>query len=444
MKINRLSLIFILIVMPLFFVNCDDGDENSPNDVLGPYVKVDNPFISIDGINVENFPIMDGSDSTMPLRWIIACNLLKLNYQWIKPPMPLWTWDVLPDYEGKMTEEERYNLAIKMQHANTHGSFVNLIDGTVDLIITARSISRDEKVYAQEKGVELLESPIAKDALIFIVNPKNPIGSLSSQQIQQIYTGTIRNWSGVGGVNAEISPYIRNSNSGSQEKMETMVMEGLEMYDWPEMYVGEGMISPYLQIQLDENGIAYTPFYYYDTMVDSDETKAIAVNGIMPSKETIIDGTYPYITEVYVAVRSDIDRSSMAYKLYEALVTSGTATLETALFRVPQAVCYHTPMGKIIAFLKRHVLKVKYISLVNLIAGREIVRELVADTMTVAQMQSELHRLLADKAYRLRMLTGYDEVRAHLGKNGAPMEAAKLIYHFISSPIEQTTRNVKA
>ena len=127
-----------------------------------------------------------------------------------------------------------------------------------------------------------------------------------------------------------------------------------------------------------------------------------------------------------------------------ALVTSGTATLETALFRVPQAVCYHTPMGKIIAFLKRHVLKVKYISLVNLIAGREIVRELVADTMTVAQMQSELHRLLADKAYRLRMLAGYDEVRAHLGKNGAPMEAAKLIYHFISSPIEQTTRNVKA
>ena len=127
-----------------------------------------------------------------------------------------------------------------------------------------------------------------------------------------------------------------------------------------------------------------------------------------------------------------------------ALVTSGTATLETALFRVPQAVCYHTPMGKIIAFLKRHVLKVKYISLVNLIAGQEIVRELVADTMTVAQMQSELHRLLADKAYRLRMLAGYDEVRAHLGKNGAPMEAAKLIYHFISSPIEQTTRNVKA
>lgn len=110
-----------------------------------------------------------------------------------------------------------------------------------------------------------------------------------------------------------------------------------------------------------------------------------------------------------------------------ALVTSGTATLETALFRVPQAVCYHTPMGKIAAFLKRHLLKVRYISLVNLIADREVVRELVADTMTVAQMKAELHRLLADRDYRLRMLDGYDEIRARLGKTGAPAEAARLI-----------------
>lgn len=87
-----------------------------------------------------------------------------------------------------------------------------------------------------------------------------------------------------------------------------------------------------------------------------------------------------------------------------ALVTSGTATLETALFRVPQAVCYHTPIGKVIAFLKRHILKVKYISLVNLIANREVVKELVADTMTVEQVRSELNRILYDKEYRRQML----------------------------------------
>ena len=108
-----------------------------------------------------------------------------------------------------------------------------------------------------------------------------------------------------------------------------------------------------------------------------------------------------------------------------ALVTSGTATLETALFRVPQAVCYHTPIGKVVAFLKRHILKVKYISLVNLIADREVVRELVADTMTVEQMRNELGRLLHDDAYKKLMLEGYDEVAQKLGEPGAPQRAAK-------------------
>ena len=108
-----------------------------------------------------------------------------------------------------------------------------------------------------------------------------------------------------------------------------------------------------------------------------------------------------------------------------ALVTSGTATLETALFRVPQAVCYHTPIGKVVAFLKRHILKVKYISLVNLIADREVVRELVADTMTVEQMRNELGRLLHDDAYKKLMLEGYDEVAQRLGEPGAPQRAAK-------------------
>ena len=108
-----------------------------------------------------------------------------------------------------------------------------------------------------------------------------------------------------------------------------------------------------------------------------------------------------------------------------ALVTSGTATLETALFRVPQAVCYHTPLPKLIAFLKRHVLKVPYISLVNLIAGKEVVRELVADTMTVEQMRGELQRLLYDLKRKNELRDGYDEMARRLGEPGAPMRAAR-------------------
>lgn len=107
-----------------------------------------------------------------------------------------------------------------------------------------------------------------------------------------------------------------------------------------------------------------------------------------------------------------------------ALVTSGTATLETALFRVPQVVCYHTPIGKVIAFLKRHILSVKFISLVNLIAGREVVKELVADTMTVEQVRSELERILYNKSYRRQMLDGYEYMASRLGEAGAPKQAA--------------------
>lgn len=108
-----------------------------------------------------------------------------------------------------------------------------------------------------------------------------------------------------------------------------------------------------------------------------------------------------------------------------ALVTSGTATLETALFRVPQVVCYHTPVGKLVSFLRKHILKVKFISLVNLIAGREVVRELVADTMTVENMRNELKRLLFQEDYRRKMLDGYKEMAQLLGPAGAPRHAAR-------------------
>lgn len=109
---------------------------------------------------------------------------------------------------------------------------------------------------------------------------------------------------------------------------------------------------------------------------------------------------------------------------HTALVTSGTATLETALFKVPQVVCYYTPVGKIIAFLRKKVLKVKYISLVNLIVNRLIIQELVADTMTKKHLDKELNKLISDDKYRKTMLDNYKEMQVILGEEGAPTHAA--------------------
>ena len=119
-----------------------------------------------------------------------------------------------------------------------------------------------------------------------------------------------------------------------------------------------------------------------------------------------------------------------------ALVTSGTATLEAALFRVPQAVCYYMPMGKVVSLLKRCVLKVRYISLVNLIAGREVVRELVADQMTVRQVSDELRSLLYDSARRREMQAGYDEVIRRLGEPGAPARAARIMVPLLNKGLK--------
>ena len=114
-----------------------------------------------------------------------------------------------------------------------------------------------------------------------------------------------------------------------------------------------------------------------------------------------------------------------------ALVTSGTATLETAIFRVPQVVCYYVACGKLISFLRRHLLKVKHISLVNLIAGKEVVKELVADEMTISNVRSELDMILPGRSEREIMLNGYKDMSDRLGEVGAPSKAANLIYSLL-------------
>lgn len=110
-----------------------------------------------------------------------------------------------------------------------------------------------------------------------------------------------------------------------------------------------------------------------------------------------------------------------------ALVTSGTATLETCMFRVPQVVCYETPLPRLIGFLKRHVLNVKWVSLVNLIANREVVCELVAETFSVANIRRELEAILPGGNQRERMLSDYEEVHRLLGDSHAPDEAARIM-----------------
>ena len=110
-----------------------------------------------------------------------------------------------------------------------------------------------------------------------------------------------------------------------------------------------------------------------------------------------------------------------------ALVTSGTATLETALFNVPQVVCYETPLPKLIRFAFNHVLKVDYISLVNLVANKEVVPEMFTDKFTIDGIANELYKIMPGQPARERMLAEYQEVLRELGSKVAPDEAASIM-----------------
>lgn len=143
----------------------------------------------------------------------------------------------------------------------------------------------------------------------------------------------------------------------------------------------------------------------------------------------------PSITESYYKkFLGDSEAKMVKTQTYEllahstaALVTSGTATLETALLNVPQVVCYETPVPKLIRFAFKHIIKVRFISLVNLIAGKEIVQELLADRFSVRNIADELYRILPGQPGCDRMLADYQLVRTQLGNATAPDNAARIM-----------------
>ncbi len=120
-----------------------------------------------------------------------------------------------------------------------------------------------------------------------------------------------------------------------------------------------------------------------------------------------------------------------------ALVTSGTATLETALFDVPQVVCYRT--SSLTYLIGKAVIKVPYISLVNLIVGREVVAEFIQNKFTARYLLDELKRLLTDEQYIARQRTGYAELRQKLGRHSAARQAAALMVGYLRRGVGRPT-----
>ena len=317
---KSLACMMAIAIASMTLAACSSDDEN----------KVDDAYKALSGISLTDWPLTDCSTSTRPVRDLVAYKLLDIPYKWEVDWMSGTTYIIQPDFSETESSFSYSDYLAKNLCSGTHGAYTNLIEGKCDVIIASRDISRNEKAAAESLGVELETAPLALDALVFIVNPKNPVKNLTADQIRKIYTGEITNWKEVGGVDHAITPYIRDADSGSQEKMETLVMNGLNMIDgtyMPEI-IGSQMTSPYSQLEYDEYGIGYTPFFYCTAMVrDLLRVDMLSIDGVTPSKESLRANKYPFVSSIYAAVRKSESHESIAYKLYKFLFTKEGADM---------------------------------------------------------------------------------------------------------------------
>lgn len=276
----------------------------------------------IGGVTLENYPRVDGSTTTIGLQHLIACKLLGYDWEWADRSND---WGEGAGLEGAYAIGPANTVSAdywsKVKSSKTHGSFVGLIDGTVDFSITARTMSPGEKELAASRNVAITETSIARDAFVFITHPDNPISALTTQQIRDIYTGSITNWKEVGGLDAPIHPFRRPKDSGSQELMDELVMKDRQMIDIPEEHNMFSMMGVYHALKDDPQGLCYTVYYYHRFMVRDKLAKLIAVDGVMPTDATVRNQSYPYTTAVYSVIRSDLPAASLAHKIYDLLLT---------------------------------------------------------------------------------------------------------------------------
>ncbi|MDR1158099.1 MAG: substrate-binding domain-containing protein [Oscillospiraceae bacterium] len=214
-------------------------------------------------------------------------------------------------------------------HYTTPDAYHNLCDSRANIIF-ATYPSEDELVEARGQNVELEIVPIAKDALVFLVNAENPLDGVSQKQLRGIYTGEITNWKTLSGLDESVVPYQRTSNSGSQTLFIKLLMGDLEPMRPPTEWIAEtmgGLVEAVSGYDNAQNAVGYSMFYYVNNMYGSDRFKLLSVDGVKPSRDTITRGAYPLEDHYYAVIRKNTPADSPARKLVAWLLTDEGQTL---------------------------------------------------------------------------------------------------------------------
>ena len=190
--------------------------------------------------------------------------------------------------------------------------------------LTLRRDDRAVFTEMEEQGFAYEIETIAMDGLVFLVNENNPVDSLTTDQIRDIYTGKITNWSQVGGSDAEIIPFQRNEGAGSQALMKKLVMGDTPLAEPPEEYMASSMgelMSVVKSYDNSANAIGYSVYYYANDMQMAQGLKLLKVDGVEPSRETIRSGEYPHRNAYYCVIPASAAEDSPNRILFDWLMS---------------------------------------------------------------------------------------------------------------------------
>lgn len=199
-----------------------------------------------------------------------------------------------------------------LQMNNTRGAYQAVVDGTVDIAVCAKP-SEEQIAYAEEKGTSLEMVPIGTEAFVFLVNAKNPVDSLTVDQVKGIYSGKYKNWSELGGEDKWIGALQRNKGSGSQTAMISF-MDGMPIKSGMDGFLG--------------SAIGFSFRFYVEGIVEDGGVKMLSLNGVYPDRENIRNGRYPVVSNFYAVYRKDNENENIPVLLDWILSDEGQEIVE--------------------------------------------------------------------------------------------------------------------
>ncbi|MBQ3356599.1 MAG: substrate-binding domain-containing protein [Oscillospiraceae bacterium] len=207
-------------------------------------------------------------------------------------------------------------LAPNITCSTTTGAYRSIVNGNCDLIFVAGP-SEEQEAYAAEHGVELVYTPIGREAFVFFVHPDNPLDGLRLEDIRGIYSGEITDWAQLGA--ADLGPilaYQRDEGSGSQTALERFVMRDTPLMPADKEKTIDGMggiIEQVSSYQNHRNAIGFSFRFYCTELTKGFDVKLLKIDDVAPTVENIKNGTYPLASSFYAVTRSDADENTLAF-----------------------------------------------------------------------------------------------------------------------------------